>query len=39
MMERVQPMAMIKDKRKRVRLWMAVMGLRIFDPRGLYDIC
>lgn len=32
MMERVQPMAMMSERRRRVRLWKAVMGLRMRGP-------
>ena len=30
--ERVQPTAMIKERRQRIRLWTAVIGLRIRGP-------
>ncbi|KAJ6348421.1 hypothetical protein OIU76_004816 [Salix suchowensis] len=33
MMERVQPRAMMKEIRKRVKLWRAVMGLRMWGLR------
>ena len=31
-MERVQPTAMMRDERRRVRLWTAMMGLRMWGP-------
>uniref|UniRef100_A0A6N2K996 Uncharacterized protein n=1 Tax=Salix viminalis TaxID=40686 RepID=A0A6N2K996_SALVM len=33
MMERVQPRAMMKEIRKRVKLWRAVIGLRMWGLR------
>ena len=29
-LERVQPMAMMRERRRRVRLWRAEMGLRMW---------